>query len=60
MPWIESAWVSAICWVLWQGDEVLEEQTLNNNVDAINQERDNLHFACFYCSISHLRGAQNI
>lgn len=34
--------------MLWQGDEVLGEQTLNNNVDEINQGRGNLHSCMFF------------
>lgn len=48
MTWIEPVWISrVICSVLRQGDEVLEEQTLNNNVDEINQGRGNLHPCMF-------------
>lgn len=48
MTWTQSVWISCvICSVLWQGDEALEEQTLNNKVDGINQERGNLHSCMF-------------
>lgn len=48
MTRIQAVWISpVICNVLWQGDEVLEEQTLNNNVGEINQERGNLPSCMF-------------